>query len=152
MAPPVRKPHGNGSEVKRWDPVGEIARLSDHLANYLDSWHQLPDERREGFTPLADLEETPDAYVVEIELPGVKADDIDVEVAGRRVTVRGERREKARVGTLRKQERTVGRFAYEITLPGDFDEDSVEAHLEEGVLSVRLAKPDAERPRHIPVR
>jgi HSP20 family protein len=55
------------------------------------------------------------------------------------------------VGILRRRERTVGRLSYEVTLPGDVDEDGVEAHLDEGVLTVRLPKPERERPRRIEI-
>jgi HSP20 family protein len=82
----------------------------------------------------------------------VKREDIDIEIAGRRVSVRGERKEKERVGILRRRERTIGRFFYEVTLPGNIDEDGVEAHLNEGVLTVRLPKPEHERPRRIEIR
>ena len=104
-----------------------------------------------AFTPLADVEETDDAYVTEIELPGIGSDDLSVEVAGRRLTVSGERKEKERVGILRRRTRTVGRFHYEVLLPGDVDEENVQASLEAGVLTVRIPKPESQRPRRIPV-
>ncbi len=56
------------------------------------------------------MEETDDAYLVEVELPGVKRDDISIEVAGRRLTVSRERKERQRTGILRRRTRTVGRF------------------------------------------
>jgi HSP20 family protein len=138
--------------VARWDPFDELDRLNRQLSSYLDSFRQLPSLLGGSFTPLADLEETDDAYVVEVELPGVARDDLDVEVAGRRVTVHGERKEKERVGILRRRERIVGRFHYEVTLPGDVDEDHVQATLDEGVLTLRLPKPERDRPRRIEVR
>lgn len=101
---------------------------------------------------MADVEESDDAYLVEVELPGVKGDDIDVEVAGRRLTVSGERKERERVGILRRQTRTVGRFHYEVVLPGDVAEDEVEAGLNEGVLTIRIPKVAADRPKRIPVK
>ena len=152
MALPIRRGQNDAGEVARWDPFSDLDRLNRQLATYLDSWRALPSVLGDGFTPLADVEETTDAYVVEVELPGVDRDDVDIEVAGRRVSVRGERKEKERVGILRKRERTVGRFSHEITLPGDVDEDGVEAHLDGGVLSIRLPKPEHERPRRIEVR
>ena len=155
MALPVRRSSSDRDdpgEVGRWDPFGELERLNRQLASYLDSWRSLPGLLGGAFTPLADVEETDDAYVVEIELPGVKRDDVDIEVAGRRVTVHGERKEKERVGILRKRERTVGRFRYEVTLPGVVDDEHVEAHLDDGVLTVRLPKPERERPRRIEIR
>ncbi len=156
MALPIRRNHeddrGVSREVSRWEPFAELDRLNRQLSSYLDSWRNLPGLFGEAFTPLADVEETSDAYVVEIELPGVKSDDLDIEIAGRRLSVTGERKEKERVGILRRRERVVGRFHYEVTLPGNVDEDHVEAHLDEGVLVIRLAKPESERPRRIAVR
>lgn len=156
MALPVRRTESNDRDVARsepirWDPFSELDRLNRQLAGYLDSWRQLPGVLGGTFTPLADVEETDDAYLVEVEVPGVKKDDIDIQISGRRLSVHGERKEKERVGLLRRRERTVGRFSYEVTLPGDVDDDAVEAHLDEGVLTVRMPKPERERPRRITV-
>jgi HSP20 family protein len=95
---------------------------------------------------LADVEETDDAYLVEIELPGVKRDDVSVEVAGRRLTVSGERKERERVGILRRRTRAVGRFHYEVVLPGDVEEEGVSASMDEGVLTLRVLKAASGRP------
>ena len=149
MALPIRR---SQEDVTRWDPLSDINRLNEQLRDYLGRWSSLPSLLGEGFTPLADLEETEEAYVVEVELPGVKGDDIEVEVAGRRLTVSGERKERERVGVLRRQTRTVGRFHYEVVLPGEVDEESIEASLDEGVLTVRVPKAEAERPKRIPVK
>ncbi len=127
-----------------------LAQLRNQLDSLLSGWDELLSNAG-AFTPLADLEETDDAYVAEIELPGVKLEDLSVEVAGRRLTVTGERKERERVGILRRRTRTVGRFQYEVLLPGELDESGVEASLHEGVLTVRVPKPASERPRRIPV-
>ena len=142
MTLPVRRAE---REVARpgtiWDPFGEdFERLFDFRSLF-----------SEVFTPLADVEETDDAYVVDLELPGVKKDDVEIEIAGRRLTVTGERRERQRVGIFRRRSRVTGRFRYEITLPGDVDDDHVEANLDEGVLTVRIAKPASQRARRIPI-
>jgi HSP20 family protein len=151
MALPVRRSDDQQGEVARSDPFSDLERLNRQLGEYLESWRRLPDLLGDAFRPLADVEEQADAYVVEIELPGVKREDLDIEVAGRRVSVRGERKAKERLGILRRRERTVGRFHYEVTLPGDVDDDAVQAHLDEGVLTVRLPKPEHERPRRIEI-
>lgn len=151
MALPVRR-HAERNQTARLEPVRDLERLHDQLSDLLDSWRTLPGLLADGFTPPADVEESDDAYTVEIELPGVKREDLDIEVSGRRVSVRGERKEKERAGILRRRERTVGRFAYEVTLPGEVIEDQVEAHLDEGVLNIRLPKPETERPRRIQIR
>ena len=87
-----------------------------------------------------------------MELAGVKGDDIELEVAGRRLSVSGERKERERVGILRHQTRTVGRFHYEVVLPGEVDDEGIEASLDDGVLTVRVPKAEAERPKRITVK
>ena len=148
MALPVRR---EMAEAARWDPLAELNRLSQQLQGYLERWSDLPSLASGAFTPLADVEENDDAYVVEIELPGVKRDDVTVEVSGRRLSVSGERKERERVGILRRRTRTVGRFHYEVVLPGDVEDDRVAAAMDEGVLTVTVPKPASQRPRRIPV-
>ena len=150
MALPVRRT--DGSDVARWDPFAELSRLNHQLQRYVDNWRDLPSLLGDGFSPLADVEETDDAFVVEIELAGVKKDDVDIELSGRRLVVSGERKERERVGILRKRTRTVGRFRYEVVLPADLDEDGVTAELDEGVLTLRVPKAASERPRRITVQ
>ena len=140
MALPTR--HENDAPARR-DLFDELGHLNRRLAGLLESWRSLPNG---AFTPLADVEETDDAYVVEIELPGVKRENVDIEVAGRRISVHGERKEKELVGIFRKRERIFGRFHYEVILPGDVLEDGINAELDEGVLIVRLPKPNANSP------
>ncbi len=155
VALPVRRlheRHPDNNSQQAFEPLADLDRLHRQLAEYLGSWRQLPSLLGEPFTPLADVEETADAYQVEIELPGVKKGDLDIEIAGRRLSVTGERKERERVGILRRRERTVGRFHYEVTLPGDVDDAGVEATLNEGVLTVRVPKPERDRPRRIELR
>jgi|SRR5581483_351200 len=149
MALPVRR---NGDAMTQWDPFSEIERLNRQLQSYIDSWKAFPSLiGGDAFTPLADVEETDDAYHVEIELPGVKKHDVDIEIGGRRLTVSGERTEKERVGILRRRTRSVGRFYYEVVLPGEVDEDGIRANLNEGILTVTVPKAASERPRRIEI-
>jgi HSP20 family protein len=135
MALPVRR-HSNG-DVAPADPWSELQRLTSLLLSLLGHWDELVPPVAGAFTPLADIEETDDAYVIELDLAGVKKDDVEVEVSGRRVTVTGERTERQRVGILRRRTRSVGRFHYEVTLPGEIDEQAVEAGMDAGVLTLR---------------
>lgn len=154
MTLPIRRKNDTNDQ-NEWGPFGELAtqtptgRLGELLSG---PWAQLPRLLGGRFTPLADIEETDDAYSVEIELSGVKKDDVELEISKRRLSVSGERKEKERVGILRRRERVVGRFSYDVTLPGEVDEDGVEARLEDGVLTVRVPKTAADRPRRIEVQ
>ncbi len=134
------------------DPWAELRRLQERLAPQLGDWDDLTPLVTEGFVPLADVEESDDAYLVEIELPGIKREDVSVEVSGRRLSVSGERKERERVGILRKRTRSVGRFQYQVTLPGQVDEARVAASMDAGVLTVHVPKAASERPRRIEVR
>jgi len=71
------------------------------------------------------------------------------ELSGRRLTVTGERKEKERVGTVRRRTRMVGRFRYEILLPGSIDEQTVNAQLKDGVLMMRIPKANAAKAKQI---
>ena len=147
MALPVRLQH---REPAKWEGFSGLSELRSHLDSLFSGWSDLV-SRAGAFTPLADVEETDEAYVAEIELPGVKREDVSLEVAGRRLTVSGERKERERVGILRKRTRTVGQFHYEVVLPGEVEEDGVTATMDEGVLTVTVPKPASQRPRRIPI-
>ena len=134
-----------------WPRLGdEVTRaLERAFANWGRPWSWMPDM----FTPLGDIEETDDSYIVEVELPGLKKDDVSVEVQGRRVVVSGERKERERTGIFRSKTRVTGRFHYEAVLPGDIEQDRVTANLADGVLRLDVPKPESERRqvRHIPI-
>jgi HSP20 family protein len=110
-----------------------------------------------GFTggrwsALADIEETDDAFIVEIDLPGVRPEDVNLELRNNDLRISGDVREKERVGVLRRQARQVGQFDYVVGLPGDIDPDKVDAALSDGVLTIHLGKSTASKPRRIEVK
>ncbi|HUP75153.1 MAG TPA: Hsp20/alpha crystallin family protein [Acidimicrobiales bacterium] len=148
--PSVRNHHTSGDAPQ--DRLDELDRLNRRLATLVESWARLPELLHGRSSPLADVEETDDGYVVEIELPGVDRDDIDIEIAGRQLFVHAERKEKQRVGILRRRERTIGEFTYEVMLPGALRDDAIEATMEAGVLTVRVPKPEHEKRRRIPIQ
>lgn len=130
--------------------LDEFERLQRELRSHLDGWPSW-DSLVDGFTPIGDIEETDDAFIVEIELAGVRRGDIEITTTDRRLVVTGERKEKERVGILRRRDRTVGEFRYEVELPAEFDADRVTAGYEDGVLSIRLPKSVADQPRRIAI-
>lgn len=156
MALPVR--NRRGSDVVSWSPGAEFERMTRRLAGMFDEAWGAGWPSNGGlfdvdhFRPAADLEETDDAYIVEVELPGVDKNDVDIELVGRRLTVSGERKERERTGILRRRSRTVGRFFHEVVLPGGTDDDAVSATMANGVLTVTVPKAAAERhARRIPI-
>lgn len=133
-----------GSLESLWDALVDLQARFDDAFGALGTGFDL-------HRPAADVEETPDAYLVEIDLAGVKRNDVEVTTDGRRLTVRGERKEKERTGFLRRRTRTVGSFFFDVVMPGEVVADGVTAGMEDGVLTVRLPKPEREHSRRIPV-
>ncbi|WP_143168616.1 Hsp20/alpha crystallin family protein [Amycolatopsis australiensis] len=92
------------------------------------------------------VRETDEAYVVEIETPGVKRREVTAELAGRELTVRG--------GCTRRRglfRRRTGEFTYRVTLPDEVDADRVTASLVKGMLTVRVPKSVWARKRRIAI-
>jgi HSP20 family protein len=136
MTLPVRR---TIDQLNQWSPLREFEDLYQQVDRLVQS--ALSSSGGAGpWLPAADVTETDEAYVVEIELPGVKSEDVDVELNGNELLVTGELKERERKGLLRRHTRRVGEFEYRVTLPGDLREDGVEATLTNGVLTVRVPK------------
>lgn len=138
------------SSVRWGEPWAEFGELYERMGRLLAdaSGGSVSDT---GGWPAADVEETDQAYLVELELPGVKREDASVEVAGGELVVTGEIKERERVGFLRRRTRRVGQFDYRVSLPADIETDQVSASLADGVLTVRVPKTEQARPRKIPI-
>jgi HSP20 family protein len=99
-----------------------------------------------------DIEETDNAYIVELDLPNVRAEDVNVELNDDELRVFGEYKKRERKGVLRRQTRKIGEFEFVIALPGDINPDDVDADLSDGVLTIKVGKAVNNRPRRIEVR
>ncbi|MDI6103055.1 Hsp20/alpha crystallin family protein [Actinoplanes sp. NEAU-A12] len=155
MTLPVLRPHPlaparNGHQA---DPLRELAQLQQHMNQLFTSLlGSDPLSTTAGtWTPLADITEVDDAYLVEIDVPGVDRKHVTVEVTGTQLRVSGEIVEKEKVGWLRHRTRRVGQFAHHTLLPADIDSDHISADLADGVLTVRVPKTETARPRRITV-
>lgn len=105
-----------------------------------------------AWTPLADVSETDDAYLVEVELPGVNKDQVNVDVNDRELVITGEIAEPQEEGRRRRRRsRHTGRFEFRTTLPSDIDPQGVGASLSDGILTVRVPKSEAAKPRHVEI-
>src|SRR5579875_171096 len=136
----------------QWDPFGELEDLYQRMGRLMDSaLDGLWQPWGQAWAPAADLSETADAYIAEVELPGVRKDDISVEVTGQELTVTGEYRQAGAGGRVLRRARRAGRFEYRVTLPGQADPDKVTASLAGGVLTVTVPKAEADKPRRIEI-
>ena len=151
MALPVRRRDTAPRPVQRWDPLRELETLREQVSELVQS--SFADGDGVGaLTPPVDIEETEDTWIVEAELPGVRPEDVNVELRGNELAISGEIKEREREGVLRRRMRKVGEFDFHISLPGEADSESVDATIHDGILTVRIPKPEQERPRRIEVK
>ncbi|MEV4512183.1 Hsp20/alpha crystallin family protein [Dactylosporangium sp. NPDC049525] len=106
---------------------------------------------RIGGVPV-DIEETTDAYQVDLDLPDVDAADVRIDLRDNEIRVAGNYRARVRAGTMHHHARQEGEFEYLIALPGDIDDDRVEANLDSGVLTIIAPKARGEQTRRITVQ
>jgi HSP20 family protein len=150
MTSPTERP---SRPLTRWDPFREFEDLYTQMGRLWESaFGAGGPAATAGWAPIADLCETEDAYVAEIEVPGVRREDLTVDLSGNELTVTGVVKESEQEGVVRRRTRRSGRFEYRTTLPRDVDADQVSATLADGVLTVRVPKAEAARPRRIEIQ
>lgn len=108
----------------------------------------------ERFTAAIDVRETDDAYIVEADVPGIKKEDVHIEVNDDVLTIKGERKgeHEEKRKDYHRIERQSGSFRRCIRIPGGFKSDAVDAKFEDGVLRVTLPKLEDAKPRRIEVK
>jgi HSP20 family protein len=106
-----------------------------------------------GVFPLINLTEDRDKYYVRAELPGVKGDELDIQVTGNNLAISGERKIAAEEEGARyhRREREAGTFSRIIGLPGEVDTEKVEANLKDGILTIEISKAEIAKPKQITV-
>jgi HSP20 family protein len=141
-----------------WDwtsPFDELERMRrdmDRLSEGLT--RGLLREPMAGVFPLMNVTEDKDNYYVRAELPGLKADDLDISVTGDTLSISGERKipaedEKAQ---YHRREREAGKFSRIVSLPAQIDTGKVEARCTDGVLTVVLPRAEVAKPKQIAVK
>ena len=124
----------------------EMDRLFDRMVGQL-----FRQGNEIGTLPL-NVWETDEAFLCEAEVPGVRMEDLDIQVNGGELTVRGRWPNVPQAETWYRQERPTGEFQRIVQLPPGVKPDSVDAALHDGVLQIRLVKEDSHRPRRIEVK
>ncbi|MGI5837376.1 MAG: Hsp20/alpha crystallin family protein [Chloroflexota bacterium] len=146
--------------IVRWSPARELLSLQNQMDRLWEdafgsSWMRRPltwNGTVDGF-PM-DVYQTDKEYVVKASLPGVKPEDIDVNIVGETLNIKAEIKEEKDVkeeNWLLKESR-VSSFARSITLPSEVQADKVEATMENGILKLKLPKAEAVVPKTIKVK
>jgi HSP20 family protein len=143
--------NGNRSLTPFEEFSTDIERMFDSLLGRTVG-SALRSSGADKFTPHLDLVETANEYVVSVDLPGVKPEDVKVEMDDGRLTISGKRESTVEDKNAHRIERSKGSFSRIISLPREIDADKIDAKYEHGVLHVTLPKLAEKQPRKIEVR
>ncbi|WP_238006757.1 Hsp20/alpha crystallin family protein [Dactylosporangium sp. AC04546] len=133
-----------------WDPAREI---DDFIRTFFGGGPAGGDPAAiaAALRPPVDIEETEQAYVVDVDLPNVSPERIELQMRGEELRISGTFEERERSGVMRRQNRQTGEFEYLVDLPNDIDGDRVEAAYDNGVLTVTVARARSAQPRRIEI-
>ncbi|HEX4458480.1 MAG TPA: Hsp20/alpha crystallin family protein [Polyangia bacterium] len=129
----------------RWTPFADVARLQQNLDTFFGT-APTQDKVVRGFAPAVDVNEDAEKIELNADLPGVKLEDIDIQLDKGVLTIKGERKLAAGRG-----ERNTGAFSRAFTLPDTVDVEKIAAALKDGVLTLTLPKRPEEKPRQIKI-
>jgi HSP20 family protein len=145
----------------RWEPAREINSLQQEMNRLFSSFFdpamaagatgESGDVRR--WIPAMDLVETDEHFVLRADLPGLSEADVDLSLEDNVLTLSGERKveHEERGQGFYRLERGAGRFSRTLTLPEGVDGDAISATFDQGVLEVRIPKPEERKPRKLQI-
>mgnify|MGYP003573384470 CR=1 FL=1 len=147
--------------LTRWNPTKETTNFSQGMERLFDEmmgrglWRSSEERPLRGsWVPSINILERQDAMVVTADLPGLRAEDVDVTVEEGTLSIRGERslEEAAEGETYHRVERLYGSFERTFTLPNSIDVDKIEARFSNGEMILTLPKREESKPRSVKIK
>lgn len=144
--------------IVRWDPFKNIATLQDRINRlFEDAFPSKSDD--EDFSagdwkPLADICDKDNLIMIYVEIPGVKKEDVSIEVRENILTLKGSRAADTDIKeeNYYRRERSFGSFQRAFTLPPLVNPDNIRAKFKDGVLEIEIPKPEESKPKQITVK
>lgn len=143
------------SNMIRWEPAREMMSLRDAMDRLFDDAFTRPLSLRDGWSaPAIDMYQTDDEIVVKAALPGIKADEVQINITGDVLTLKGEVRheEEKKEKAWHIREQRFGSFERSVALPTAVVSDKAKAEFESGILTITLPKAEEVKPRTITVK
>ncbi len=136
----------------RWEPLREIDSLQREMNRLFDSLTPAT-HNGSAFMPLAELHETPEAVMLKLEVPGLDAKDLDIQVTAEAVSITGERKSETKTeeNGMVRSEFHYGKFQRVIPMPVRIQNTAVQAEYKDGILNLTLPKAEEERNRVVKV-
>ena len=144
--------------IERWQPFSELMSLRQAMDRLFEDSFVRPSRLLgtlgEAAAPAIDIYQTPDEVVVKAALPGMKAEDISIDITSDTLNIKGESKAKQEIKKedYLYQEGRYGAFSRGVVLPGGLQSDKVEATLEDGVLTLIIPKAEEVKPKAIKVK
>lgn len=137
----------------RWEPLREAAALHTELSRLMNGLFEGNGRQTQAWVPTLDVWETEDALVYAFDLPGIPQEKIEVSAEEGTLTVSATREREETVGDdrYRRYERRFGSFSRTVGLPQGVSADAIAASYENGVLEIRVPKPEQAKPKRIAV-
>jgi len=137
----------------RWDPIREVAAMQNELGRLMNGLFDGNGRSTQAWVPTLDAWETEDTVVYAFDLPGVAQDKISVEAEDGALTVSAERAESEEISreSFHRLERRHGTFTRTVGLPQGVSEDAITASYKDGVLEIRVPKPEEVKPKKIEI-
>lgn len=143
-------------DLMKWNPTNELRNFNRILTTFFDEPF-LPVGRQElvdtTWSPRVDILDTKDAFMINAELPGVDKNDIKVDVDGRLLTLRGEKKTETeeKEASYYRHEMYCGTFERSFTLPEAVDPALIKAEYKDGILHLEVPKPEERKPKQIEI-
>lgn len=144
--------------IERWQPFSELMSLRQAMDKLFEDSFVRPSRGLaalgEVTVPAPDVFQTPNEVVVKATLPGVKPEDVSIDITGETLTIRGETKaeEEIKKEDYLYQERRYGSFSRSVVLPGGLKTDKAEATMEDGVLTLTIPRAEEVKPKAIKVK
>lgn len=138
----------------RWAPLREFETLQHEMNQLFDTLAVDGDRStRSNFAPAVELQETAESVLLKVEIPGVEAKDLDVQVTAEAVSISGERKSEVHTEEkgVKRSEFRYGRFSRVVALPNRVQNDKVAAEYKDGILHLTLPKVEAEKNKIVKV-
>ena len=144
--------------IVRWDPLRNVATLQDRINRMFNeafaSSKDFEDEvSMSAWRPAVDIFDTDNAIVIKAELPGIKKDNVSIDVKGNVLTIKGERSfdKEIKEENYYRKERSFGKFQRSFTLPEAIKPEAIKANFKNGVLEIEVPKPEEKKPKQISI-
>jgi HSP20 family protein len=144
--------------ITRFDPFRQVSRLQDRMNTIFEDFLGRKLEDADFFAgawaPPVDILEDANDLILRAELPGLKAEDVDIRIENNILTLRGERKSESKEDSANyhRRERSCGAFSRSFSLPSTVQQEKVAAEFKDGILQVTLPKREETKPKQISIK